>query len=232
MLKVKFNYNINKDAWSWVAIAKDKNLWGLDWRSQIAHIPKEILSKILKSNFSHAVKLTEEYINNNPKRKYKEILIKSEINSLEKSWGTIEKKYFKILADIMQKSIFSENFGCFLTTGFMCPYNQKENWFMVSLWHSLPFSITTICHEIMHFQFLHDYKDYLKKKGLKNNQIEDLKESLTFLLNEPEFEEIILSEDTGYPEHIELRKKLKNIWSKDKNFQNLIDRAVLIIKKF
>ena len=232
MLKVKFNYNINKDAWSWVAIAKDKNLWGLDWRSQIAHIPKEILSKILKSNFSHAVKLTEEYINNNPKRKYKEILIKSEINSLEKSWGTIEKNYFKILADIMQKSIFSENFGCFLTTGFMCPYNQKENWFMVSLWHSLPFSITTICHEIMHFQFLHDYKDYLKKKGLKNNQIEDLKESLTFLLNESEFEEIILSEDAGYPEHIELRKKLKSIWSKDKNFQNLIDRAILIIKKF
>jgi len=231
MLKVKFNYNTNKDAWSWVVIAKDKNLWGLDWRSQIAHIPKELLSKILKSNFSRAVKLTEEYIKNSPKRKYKEILIKSEISSLEKSWGTIEKKYFKILADIMQKSIFSENFGCFWTTGFMCPYNQKENWFMVSLWHSLPFSITTICHEIMHFQFLHDYKDYLKKKGLKNNQIEDLKESLTFLLNEPEFEEIILSEDTGYPKHMELRRKLKSSWSKDKNFQNLIDRAVLIIKK-
>jgi len=66
-----------------------------------------------------------------------------------------------------------------------------------------------------------------KKKGLKNNQIEDLKESLTFLLNEPEFEEIILSEDTGYPEHIKLRKKLKSIWLKDKNFQNLIDEGCL-----
>src|SRR3989344_7644677 len=120
MLKVKFNYNINKDAWSLVAIAKDKNLWGLDWRSQIAHIPKELLSKILKSNFSRAVKLTEEYIKDNPKRKYKEILIKNEIDSLEKSWGTIENKYFKILTEIMQKSIFSESFGCFLTTGFTC----------------------------------------------------------------------------------------------------------------
>lgn len=231
MLKVKFNYNIDKDAWSWVAMAKDKNFWGLDWRSQIVHIPKELLAKILKSNFSRAVELTEEYIKNNPQRKYKEILIKSEIDSLKKSWGTVEKKYFKILAEITQKPIFSESFGCFLTTGFMCPYNQKENWFMVSLWHSLPFSITTICHEIMHLQFLHDYKDYLKKKGLKSNQIEDLKESLTFLLNEPEFEEIILSEDAGYPAHMELRKKLRSSWSKDKNFQNLINRAVLMIKK-
>ncbi|OGY48409.1 MAG: hypothetical protein A3J65_03460 [Candidatus Buchananbacteria bacterium RIFCSPHIGHO2_02_FULL_45_11b] len=231
MLKVKFNYNINKDAWSWVAIAKDKNLWGLNWKNEIAYIPKELLSKILKSSFSRAVKITENYIENNPKRTYKEILIKSEIDSLKKTWGTIEEKYFKILAVITQKPIFSENFGCFLTTGFMCPYNQKDNWFMISVWHSLPFSITTICHEIMHLQFLHDYKNYLEKKGLKNNQIEDLKESLTFLLNEPEFEEIILSEDIGYPEHIKLRKKLKSIWLKDKNFQNLIDRAILAIKK-
>jgi hypothetical protein len=113
----------------------------------------------------------------------------------------------------------------------MCPYNQKENWFMVSFWHSTPSSITTICHEIMHLQFLHYYQNYLKKKELKDNQIEDLKEALTFLLNEPEFEEIILSNDFGYPEHIQLRKKLRKIWRKDKNFKNLIDRAILLIKR-
>ena len=69
------------------------------------------------------------------------------------------------------------------------------------------------------------------KKGLKNNQIEDLKEALTFLLNESEFEGIILSQDNGYPEHQKLRKKLKNIWSKDRNLQNLIDETIYIIKK-
>lgn len=230
MAKIKFAYNVNKDAWSWVVIAKDKNLWGLDWKNEIAHIPKELLSKILKSNFSRAVKITEKYIKIASNKRYKNLIIKEEINSLQKSWRTVENKYFKILAAVMQKPIFSENFGCFWTTGFMCPYNQKENWFMVSFWHSTPFSITTICHEIMHLQFLHYYQNYLKKEGLKDNQIEDLKEALTFLLSEPEFEEIILSDDFGYPEHIQLRKKLRNIWRKDKNFKNLIDRAVLIIK--
>jgi cobalamin biosynthesis Co2+ chelatase CbiK len=68
-------------------------------------------------------------------------------------------------------------------------------------------------------------------QGLKKDQIENLKESLTFLLNEHEFGNIILSQNNGYPEHKELRKKLKNIWSKNKDFQNLLDEAISIIKK-
>src|SRR3989339_698715 len=125
MVKIKFDYNINKDAWSWVVIAKDKDLWGLNWKNEIAHIPAELLTKILKSSFSLAVKITEEYIKSNPKRKYKGLIMKEEINSLQKSWDIVESKYFKILESITQKPIFSENFSCFWTTGFMCPYNQK-----------------------------------------------------------------------------------------------------------
>jgi hypothetical protein len=230
MSKIKFNYDAKKDAWSWVLIAKDKNLWGLNWKNEIAFIPEELLSKILKSSFSQAVKITELHIKNNPFRKYKKLIMKQEMKSLQKSWNAVEQSYFKILAEVTGKPIFSKTFGCYWTTGFMCPYNQKENWFMVSFWHSLPFSITTICHEIMHLQFLHYYENYLKNKGLNKNQIEDLKESLTFLLNEPEFEKIILSNDFGYPEHARLRKKLRNIWLKDKDFAKLIDKAVLMLK--
>jgi hypothetical protein len=50
------------------------------------------------------------------------------------------------------------------------------------------------------------------------------------LLNETEFDDIILSQDGGYPEHAELRAKLKNIWSKNKNFQNLLDEGILLVK--
>jgi len=32
MNKLNFDYNIKKDAWSWVLIAKDKDMWGLNWR--------------------------------------------------------------------------------------------------------------------------------------------------------------------------------------------------------
>lgn len=207
-------------------IAKDKNLWGLNWRDQIAHIPDELLEKIEKASSSRAQKIVEEYIKKNSKKGFKNKVMYSEMQALEKSWKIVEKKYFEILAEITQQPIFKEQFSCYFTTGLMCPYNEKEGWFMVSMWHSVPFSITTICHEILHLQFLYYYKDYLKKKGLKNDQIEDLKEALTFLLNEPEFGNIILSQDNGYPEHQKIRGKLQRIWNKEINFQKFLDKAL------
>lgn len=231
MIKLNFNYNLKKDAWSWALIAKDKTMWGLNWRDQIAQIPDELLEKIEKADFSRAQKIVEDYITKDSKKEYKNKVMKLEMQALEKSWRTVEKKYFEILSVITKQPIFTEKFSCYFTTGLMCPYNEKENWFMASMWHSTPFSITTICHEILHLQFLKHYKKYLKNNGLKSCQIEELKEAMTFLLNETEFEGIILSQDNGYPEHLELRKKLKNIWSKNKNFQNLIDEAICIIKK-
>jgi len=154
----------------------------------------------------------------------------SEMQALEKSWRTVENKYFKILSGIMQRPIFLDKIDCYFTTGLVCIDNNDDSWFMVSMWHSIPFSITTICHEIMHLQFLYDYKGYLKEKGLKNNQIESLKEALTFLLNESEFNKIILCQDVGYPEHDSLRRKFKEIWQENKNFQSFLDKAVEIIK--
>lgn len=62
MIKINFDYSLKKDAWSWVLIAKDKNLWGLNWRQQIAHISDDLLRKIEKSSFSRAQKIVEDYI--------------------------------------------------------------------------------------------------------------------------------------------------------------------------
>lgn len=232
MPTVTFKYDIKKDAWSWVHIAKkDKSCWGLDWRPQVAHIPDDLLSKILKLSFPKAQIAVEKYLKNHPKRKYRELVLKEEKNSLEKLWKKVEKNFFNILSDITQQSIYRNNFKCFFTTGFMCPYNLEENWFMVSMWHSLPSSITTICHELLHFQFLHYYKGYLKKEGLNNRQIETLKEALTFLLNEPEFKKVVLVEDQGYPDHQKLRKALKKVWQDNKEFDVFLKKALKIVKK-
>ena len=230
MAKITFNYNLAKDAWSWVLIAKDKDVWGLNWRDQIAHISDELLEKIEKTSFFRAQKIVENYIKKNENKEYKNKIMYSEMQVLEKIWRLVEKDYFKILSKITQKPIFKDKFDCYFTSGCMCPYNEEEGWFMVSIWHSIPSSVTTICHEIMHLQFLKYYRTYLKKRGLNSDQIEKLKESLTFLLNEPEFDKIILSYDNGYPDHRKLREKLKNIWLKNKDFKKLIDEAISVIK--
>lgn len=230
MPKINFKYNIKKDAWSWVLIAKSKNtMFGSNWKEQVEHIPDNLLSKILKTSFKKAQKIVEKHLNEHPQKDYRELIIKKELICLNNIWRKIEKDFFKTLARVTKKPVYKESFDCFLTTGFMCPYEEKESWFMVSIWHNLPASMTTICHELLHLQFLYHYKSYLKKKGLNNEQIEDLKESLTFLLNEPEFKKFILIPDQGYPSHQTLRKKLKEIWQKEENLSSFLDKAIKIL---
>ena len=229
MSKVKFDYNLSKDAWSWVLVVKDKTTWGLDLRSQSPHVPDELFKIIQSNSFKKAQIEVEKFLKRNPKTPYKNKVLFFELHALKKAWKLREKAYFKILEDITQKPILCDIFTCYFTSGFMCPYNEKENWFMASMWHSAAFSITTICHEIIHLHFLSHYRGYLLKKGLNNEQIENLKESLTFLLNESEFNSVILCNDNGYPAHRKLREQLKQIWSKDRNFQNLIDKAIQLI---
>lgn len=229
--KVKFDYTPNKDAWSWAVILRSKDMWGMDWTKENKHIPKELQKKMKNTSLAKSISLAEAYIKSEPQAKLKAVVIKQQLTALEKSWRKVEKKYFKTLESITQQPIFTTDFTCYITTGFMCPYEEKENYFFSSMWHDIPFSITTICHETMHLQFLHYYKNILKKKGMKVSQIEDLKESLTFLLNEPEFKDIILSYDSGYPSHQKLRSQLQEIWSKDKNFDHLIERSLPLLNK-
>lgn len=227
--KVKLDYTPNKDAWSWAVILRNNNEWGMDWKKENAHIPADLQKKMRKTSLAKSIDLAEEYIRSEPQTKLKSIVIEQQIKALEKSWRTVEKKYFTTLEQLTQKPIFTTDFICYITTGTMCPYDEKENHFFSSMWHDIPFSITTICHEVMHLQFLRYYRNRLKKKGMRVNQIEDLKESLTFLLNEPEFKDIILSSDNGYPSHQKLRAQLQEIWRKDKNFQHLIKQSLPLL---
>jgi len=230
MPKVTFDYDIKKDAWSWVLIAKSKSHWGIDPKRQVEHIPDDLLKKILKNPRPKAEKLVCEHLKNHPKHQYREKVIKEETKTLEEIWRTKEKEYFQKLAKITQKPIYRDNFGAFFTSGFMCPYNLKEAWFMISMWHNLVSSIGTICHELLHLQFTHHYEKWCLQNGLSKKQFGDLKESLTFLLNEPEFENITLVEDTGYPKHQKLRAQLQKFWQKEKNFEKFLEKAIKEIK--
>ena len=228
MPKVNFYYNFKKDAWSWVSIAQDRELWGLSWKRQVDFIPDNLLSKIVKRGKKTAESLVYNHLISHPKRKLRQLIIEEEMQALEESWRKIENKFFKRLEKITQKPNFADSFKCYFSSGFMCPYNEKEKWFMVSMWHSIPSQITTIGHELSHFQFLHYYGKYCRR-FLSKEKTEDLKEALTFLLN-TDFNDLILSEDIGYPSHKKLRARLKQIWLREKNFKKFLDKAIKIVK--
>jgi len=206
-------------------IAKKKDCWGMSWQAQVAQIPDLLLKDILRLSKVKAEKKVFNYLCKRENGEIRKLAISQTLKALENVWKTVEKDFFKIISKMTKKPIYINRFDCFLTTGFMCPYSERDNWFMVSLWRNIPHSITTICHEIFHLQFLYYYRDYLKKKGLKDSQIEDLKEALTFLLNEPEFKKIIMVEDRGYPTHEKLRKSLKKIWDKENDFEKFLEKS-------
>jgi len=83
--RVRFGYDITKDAWSWVIIARSKDLWGMDLKKEVEHIPKDLLIRITKGSEKEAVKLTEEYIRNRPEQKYMESVTSKVISALERS---------------------------------------------------------------------------------------------------------------------------------------------------
>jgi hypothetical protein len=229
MAKVSFKYDIKKDAWSWVLIAKGRqDSWGMTPQQRIGFIPQNLLDKIVKNDRKKAEDLVYKYILSNPKKKMYQLVIREQLKTVENIWRKIEKEYFKRLVKITQKPVFWNDFGCYLTTGRMCPYNPREKWFMISMWHPISANIITICHEIFHLQFLHYYEEYCLQ-FLSQQQKEDLKESLTFILN-TDFGDLLTGYDGGYPNHQELRKKLKVVWEKDKNFQRFLDKAIEMVK--
>jgi len=229
MPRVNFKYDFKKDAWSWVyIIGKKKDTYGYSWEKQVGFAPKHLLEKILKYDRRSAELLVRKYLISNSQRLVRQLAINKQLKALEEVWRKIESKYFKRLEKITQKPIFTKDFGCYLTTGYMCPYNDKENWFMVSIWHNILMDITTICHEIFHLQFLHYYENHCRK-FLSEQQKEDLKEAITFILN-TDFDDLILNKDSGYPNHKELRRKLEKIWHNRENFQEFLDKAIKIIK--
>jgi hypothetical protein len=230
MPKVNFKYDYKKDAWSWVFITQDqRNKWGYAWEKRVVSIPKDIQDKILKKSRKSAELLVYKYLMFNRRRQIFQLTINQQIKAVGVIWRRIEKRFFKRLEKITQKPIFWNNFGCYLTTGNTCPYNPKEKWFMISMWHNVPANIKTIGHEIFHLQFLHYYEKYCLQ-FLSEQQKEDLKEAITFILN-TDFNDLLICNDGGYPNHMKLRKKLEKIWQKDKNFKRFLDKAIKLTKK-
>lgn len=225
MSLLNFKYNLEKDAWNWVRTAKDKDVFGLDWKKEVVPIPPHLLEKLVKESQAQGKKLAQDWIQNNKNFSYKKELIEKEIEALSLAWAEKEKIFIERLEKITGKPFKRRRFAGYFTTLFICPYDYEEAWFMVSMWHSLPRQIGTICHELLHFHFIDHYRELLLRKGLSEKNFEDLKESLTFLLN-VEFTDICLVEEEGYPDHQNLRKRLELLWKEKQDFNWLIEKTV------
>jgi len=214
MPKVIFKLDYKKDARNyWQAVNSQSH--GKSWQNSI---PLKIQKEINGKSWEESKSFLYDYLNEFYKKHNKKL--KLILKQFSEIWRIIEKEYFKRLIKITKRKIYSNQFTAYLTTIDRCPYDTKENWFMVNLFSGGLRMCQTAGHELMHLQFHYYFeKDLIIKIG--REKFGDLKEALTILLNE-EFRDLWIVEDKGYEIHQELRKRISEQWKKNKDFDELI----------
>ncbi len=139
---------------------------------------------------------------------------------IEADWRKIEGEFITRVEKMFGLNYPAPEITAYLTTNQRCTYNIAENYFFV--YFASKFPNLTIAHELFHFYTWQAYRDDLIKAGRDENQYNDLKESLTELLN-VEFSDLLDgAHDDGYPQHIEMRNQIKELWRETGDLRKVV----------
>ncbi|MFA4953464.1 MAG: hypothetical protein WC584_04540 [Candidatus Pacearchaeota archaeon] len=220
MSKVIFKFDKEKDLFNiWETCNKEIRLY--DFK-------KRLTPNIIKICEGKEFEESKDNLEKIIKKVYESGLIEIFIYAVQKSWNKINDEFFKRLEKLMKKPIDKKFFTGYITTIGRCPYDYGNNYFMVSLFFSLPQALETTAHEIMHIHF-HEYYWKNVEKKIGKEKTGDLKEALTVLLN-LEFYDLWFSVDKGYEKHQELRKFIEEEWKKEKDFDILLEKCINYLK--
>ena len=147
-----------------------------------------------------------------------------EIVAVEERWKIAEPIFIERVEKIFGISYPAPIITVYLTHNERCTYNIRQNYFFVRI--GSEFSNNTIMHELLHFYTWHAFGKKLLDEGLSKLAYNDVKESLTELLN-LEFSDLLNGKrDEGYPQNQEMRTKIREIWQVKKDISTLIQKLV------
>lgn len=142
------------------------------------------------------------------------------VQKLDNAWQKIAAVFFSRLEQLFKISYPSPHITAYLTTNQRCTYNIFENYFFVNFSSKSP--SRTIMHELFHFYTWHAFHADLVAAGINEDQYNDVKESLTVLLN-TEFVDLMEgAQDDGYPQHVEMRKMVQELWQNTKDLRKVV----------
>jgi hypothetical protein len=151
-----------------------------------------------------------------------------EIVAIEQRWKIAEPIFIERAEKIFGISYPAPIITVYLTHNERCTYNIEQNYFFVRI--GSEFSNNTIMHELLHFYTWHAFGKKLLDEGFSKLAYNDIKESLTELLN-LEFSDLLNGKpDTGYPQHQELRTQICEMWLEEKELTPIIQKLVMDIK--
>ncbi len=150
------------------------------------------------------------------------------IRSLQENWEKVSSEYQKLAKEIFGVDL-PNDVTAYITVNDRCPYNIQDNMFFASTLYPNAVNKTAM-HELWHFYTWYKYGSEWEAK-LGAQKYNEIKEALTVLLN-VECKDLLPEGliDKGYPQHQELRQRILELWSKDRNMDNLWH--TLVAEKF
>lgn len=211
-MKIKLEYNRDKDVWCLLNKGKSSNNSPFPTR-----VYKELVASVGDNpNEKNTSEFIDQYIEKNNYN------IPKYIEDCDNEYKTFFEQYTKIAERIFGVSI-EKDITVYITVNNRCPYSVVENWFFVSISKESP--RMTMMHELWHFYTWYKFGSYEEKIG--KQKYNDIKEALTALLN-VECKDLMLDDkqNNGYEQHKELREQILQIWSEDKNIDNLWNKII------
>lgn len=183
------------------------------------------ISKLKKEKRWRKVnKFVNEYYDEHEKE------IKEKGKKLEKAWRKEEKWFLKETEKMFNHEWPKANYIAYLTIFSVFPRNIKTKTFSVG-YKNIKFSLSVICHELLHFLFYdYFYKNF--KKKLNEENLWHFSEIVNVILfNKKPFNKFY-NKISGkpYPSHIELYKKLDKIYNKCKDMKEFCKKSIKVIK--
>lgn len=211
MTKIELIYDIDRDVENWLKATKAVN----NPNPTRMHM-----------------RFTEEMGNTFTKEKIKAFIearkeewggINDKLQAIEDEWLRISDRYFRKCKGIFGTVLPQNVIHVFLTTDNRATYSLQDGYFFLSVHAKSP--NLTIMHELFHFYTWEIFHEEVESGRIDPLCYNNIKESLTVLLNE-EFADLLAGAfDKGYPQHQEMRANILKNWRKTKEIRQVFDSA-------
>lgn len=149
--------------------------------------------------------------------------IPPKLKEIETGWKIIEPKIISRMEQLFGIQLPAE-ITAYLSTNSRCTYNIQGNYFFVYIDSERPDGI--IAHELLHFYTWYAFHIDLESKRISKEKYNDIKESLTELLN-TDFKDLLGEyHDRGYSQHSKMRTKINKLRGEQRNVKEIIETLV------
>jgi len=200
--KITFQYNLEKDVENFLKSFKSVNS---STRTELEERYLEKSKELQETNVSEF--LASQGIDTD-----------SKLKEIAEAWRRIENEVINRMDKMFGVRLASMPVA-YLSSNSRCTYSTSGNYFFVKMTGGD--TNRNIAHELLHFYTWHAFYKELEKNGVSRKKYNDIKESLTEVLN-TDFSDLLREVDIGYPQHHDLRTQVNKFRSEGKSVRDVI----------